>query len=104
MSQPTKADFQRLNDIVVETDKSLDVAWNEIQGLDIHCTKLEQTIEKLRDQCSELGSQVRVLDAGFADFKKRWEESDHRRWTIYGVMLAAALTFIANLTLLLLRK
>jgi hypothetical protein len=35
---------------------------------------------------------------------ERWDESDRRRWTVYGVMLAAALTFVANLVLLFLKR
>jgi hypothetical protein len=53
---------------------------------------------------SDFKARLAVLESHFDEFKKRWEESDRRRWTIYGVMLAASLTFIANLILLFLRK
>jgi hypothetical protein len=63
-----------------------------------------QLSDRLRDQISSLQMQNAVLTAAFDDFKKRWDESDRRRWTVYGVMIAAGLSFVANLILLFLKR
>jgi len=104
MSQPTKGEFEKLRESVATIDKSLDVARDRLSSLKERFEKGETDSEKLRDQISDLRTQLQVLHANFEDFKRRGEESERRRWTVYGVMLAAALTFIANLVLLLLRK
>ena len=67
-------------------------------------SRVEALFDKIRDVTSGLQMQGAVHASGIDDFKKRWEESDRRRWTIFGVMLAAILTFAANLILLFMRK
>jgi hypothetical protein len=65
---------------------------------------VEATLDKFRDQLAVQQTQIAVLQASFAELTKRWDESDRRRWTVYGVMLAASLTFVANLVLLFLKR
>jgi RNase adaptor protein for sRNA GlmZ degradation len=66
--------------------------------------RVDGIVEKVREQVSAIQTQVAVLQASQLDLVKRWDESDRRRWTVYGVMLAAALTFVANLVLLFLKR
>ena len=66
--------------------------------------KVETIIDRLREQNSALQTQTAVLQASQADLVKRWDESDRRRWTVYGVMIGAILTFAANLILLFLKR
>jgi septal ring factor EnvC (AmiA/AmiB activator) len=100
----TERELQKLNQaIALHELRSIEVQ-ADIEDLSKELEKLEAILDKNRDHVADLRSLVAVQTALLDDFKKRWEESDRRRWTIYGVMLAAALTFIANLVLLLLRK
>lgn len=104
MSQPSRTEFNKLREIVGELTVALAQADKEIGFLRSESTEAKQLQEKFRDQLQQMHSQVAVLQAAFDDFKKRWDESDRRRWTVYGVMLAASLTFVANLVLLFLKR
>jgi predicted nucleic acid-binding Zn-ribbon protein len=100
----TEREIQELKQALATQIERLDAARQELQPLRERLEKLESQLEKQRDQSSDSKVQIAVLTAGFEEFKKRWDESDRRRWTVYGVFLAAALTFAANLILLVLRK
>ncbi|MBO0697662.1 MAG: hypothetical protein J2P46_04660 [Zavarzinella sp.] len=100
----TEAELHRLGEAIAglnERTASLDA---KIQRGFKDVEKLEATLDKLRDQLAAQQTQIAVLQANFADLTKRWDESDRRRWTVYGVMLAAALTFVANPVLLFLKR
>ena len=79
-------------------------AEKDIENLIAEISPLRTAHEDIRDRLQEAQIETAVLKSSVKDWEKRWEESDRRRWTIYGVMLAAVLTFVANLTLLLLRR
>ena len=115
MTAPLKQDIQKMSEGVSELDKQVRVTRVEVDGLRQSLArhedlsqrtedKQDQTVEKVRDQVVVLQSQVAVLAASLSDLKKRWDESDLRRWSLYGMFLGAALTFAANLILLLLRR
>lgn len=100
----TEQEFKRLGESVaalIERVKAEDAA---IDALSKSLEKSDTLSDKLRDQLFALQTQIAVLQANFSDLNKRWDESDRRRWTVYGVMIAAVLTFAANLVLLVLRK
>jgi len=100
----TEREIQELKQAVATQIERLDAARQTMQSLQDHLDRTEAQVEKHRDLASDQKTQVAVLTAGFDEFKKRWDESERRRWTVYGVILAAALTFVANLVLLLLRR
>ncbi len=100
----TEAELQRLGEAIAglnERTASLDA---KIQRGFKDFERLEAVIDKLRDQLAAQQTQSAVLQASFAELTKRWDESDRRRWTVYGVMLAASHTFVANLVLLFLKR
>jgi predicted nucleic acid-binding Zn-ribbon protein len=100
----TEHEIQEIKRNLATLLERVDFARNEIASGQKVAEKLETTVEKLREALAAVQTRVEVVAAGFDDFKKRWDESDRRRWTVYGVMLAAALTFVANLVLLFLKR
>jgi chromosome segregation ATPase len=104
MSQPSRTEFNKLRETVGELTVALAQADKEIGFVKSESNEAKQVLEKFRDQLQQMHSQVAVLQSSFDTFKTRWDESDRRRWTVYGVMLAAALTFVANLVLLFLKR
>ena len=128
MSQPTKAEFVKLSDTVGEMLVRAAVSERDIEQLSRDADRLAAACQLLRDKFPEIEklsgivdrlvassetlrdrfeatvAEQAVLKSTVTDWEKRWQESDRRRWTIYGVMLATVLTFVANLTLLLLRR
>jgi predicted nucleic acid-binding Zn-ribbon protein len=104
LSQPTKAEVTKIAEAVNTLTTLVAETRKDIEYTQADSTDLKRGLEKLSDQFHELRSQVAALQAGFDEFKKRWDDSDRRRWTVYGVMIAAALTFVANLVLLFLKR
>jgi len=100
----TERELQRLSERIVIHEERISDARDDDDDLSKALEKQRDSIDNVRDDIANLRSLVAVQTALLDDLKKRWEESDRRRWTIYGVMLAAAFTFMANLLLLLLRK
>jgi chromosome segregation ATPase len=100
----TEHEIQEIKRSLATLLERVDFARNEIAAGQKATEKLETTVDKLRESLTTLPMRVEVVAAAFDEFKKRWDESDHRRWTVYGVMLAAALTFVANLVLLFLKR
>jgi chromosome segregation ATPase len=100
----TERELQRLSERIVIHEERINDTRADDDDLWKALEKQQDSIDKVRDEVANLRSLVAVQTALLDDFRKRWEESDRRRWTIYGVMLAAAFTFIANLVLLILRK
>lgn len=104
MSQPTKGDYTKLSDSVRELSNYSAETRSDIGYLRQALADIRKDLDKEREQNSALRTQVAVLQSSHDDFKKRWDESDRRRWTVFGVMLAASLTFFANLILLFLKR
>jgi len=111
----TERELQVLRNSLTTYMDRLDTARSEIDVLRKSCEKLtsqletertrvEVTLEKLRDATSGLQTQTAVHASSLDDLKKRWEESERRRWAIFGVGLAAVLSLVTNLVLLFLRK
>lgn len=100
----TEREIQQIKQTIATLMERVDTTRNEIAAVKPLTDKFESTLDKVRDSVAALQTRVEVVAAGFDDFKKRWDESDRRRWTVYGVMLAAALTFVANLVLLFLKR
>ena len=100
----TEKELQRLSEVISTLVERTASNKSDIKTVSDYVTKLEGVAEKVREQNATLQVQLAVLQANFADLTKRWDESDRRRWTVYGVMLAASLTFVANLVLLFLKR
>jgi predicted nucleic acid-binding Zn-ribbon protein len=104
----TERDLQELRNTLAVQGERLDRSREDMESLKEETAKIasriESSNEKSNDDSSDFKARLAVLKSHFDEFKKRCEESDRRRWTIYGVMVAASLTFIANLVLLFLRK
>jgi hypothetical protein len=101
----TEKEVQRLSEaIVTQIERAAKYEANIEDLAEYAKKKLEETIDKQRDQISTFQTQTAVLQANFADLTKRWDESDRRRWTVFGVMIAAGLSFLANLILLFLKR
>jgi hypothetical protein len=104
VSQPTKADYTKLSDTLQAALQNGVEYRKDIEYLRSAVADLKKEAEKARDQVTTLQTQNAILQANFADLTKRWDESDRRRWTVYGVMIAAGLSFVANLILLFLKR
>jgi len=104
VSSVTKTEFNRLGESLKLLEKVSAILELDVQYLQNDGKDAKQVLEKFREQIATLQTQNAVLNAAFEDFKKRWDESDRRRWTVYGVMIAAGLAFVANLILLFLRR
>ena len=104
MSQPTRTEVNKIGEAVTDLSVAVAESRKAIEYQQSDSRESKQLFEKYRDQFQQLQSQVAVIQAGLDDLKKRWDESDRRRWTVYGVMLAASLTFVANLVLLFLKR
>ncbi len=104
MSLPTKTEFVTLSETVNVMRISGAVTEKEVENLVEEAARLRAADDAVREKLMEALVETAVLKSTVKDWEKRWDESDRRRWTVYGVMLAAVLTFVANLTLLLLRR
>jgi uncharacterized coiled-coil DUF342 family protein len=100
----TEREIQEVRETLVTHFERIEGARADLELVREGADKTDEAIDKLKDSLSAVQSQVAVLQAGFADLAKRWDDSDRRRWTVYGVMLAAVLTFFANLVLLFLKR
>jgi predicted nucleic acid-binding Zn-ribbon protein len=100
----TEKELQRLSEALGTLVERTYSNKSDVTAVMDFAEKLEKIIEKIREQNTSLQTQLAVLQANFADLTKRWDESDRRRWTVYGVLLAASLTFVANLVLLFLKR
>jgi N-glycosylase/DNA lyase len=88
----TEGEIQEIKKNLAAFLERLDFARQEIAARQKSAEKLEATVEKLRESLSTLQTRVEDVAAGFDEFKNRWDESDRRRWTVYGVMIAAGLS------------
>lgn len=104
MSQPSRTEFNKLRESVGELTVALAQADKDIGFLKSESADANKVLDKFRAQLQQMHSQVAILQSAFDTFKSRWDESDRRRWTVYGVMLAASLIFVANLVLLFLKR
>jgi len=100
----TEKELQRLSEALGTLVERTYSNKSDVTAVMDFAEKLEKIIEKIREQNTSLQTQLAVLQANFANLTKRWDESDRRRWTVYGVLLAASLTFVANLVLLFLKR
>ena len=100
----TEVELQRLGEAIAGLNERTASYKAELEIARKSTEKLEAVVDRLRDNLATQQAQIAVLQANFADLIKRWDESDRRRWTVYGVMLAASLTFVANLVLLFLKR
>src|SRR5262245_40441649 len=100
----TEQELQRIGEVLAALNERSAAIQSDIDAVWKDSERREVAVEKIRDQVATQQTQIAVLQANFADLTKRWDESDRRRWTVYGVMLAAALTFVANLVLLFLKR
>jgi len=104
VSQPTKADFSKLGEIVQGLQVASAEDRKDIEHLRLAVAQFRDDLLRERELVADLRIENGIQKASFEEYKKRWDESDRRRWTVYGVMLAAALTFVANLVLLFLKR
>ena len=95
--QQIKSEIAFLTEKTTGNATNIDDVWSDLE-------KTDELIDKLRDQLAAQQTQIAVVATTLEDLKKRWDESDRRRWTVYGVALAATLTFAANLVLLFLKR
>jgi small-conductance mechanosensitive channel len=100
----TEKELQRLSEGIVTPTERTNRNESDIDDVADDVERVDGIVEKLREQISALQTQLAVLHASQLDLVKRWDESDRRRWAVYGVMLAASLTFVANLVLLFLKR
>jgi predicted nucleic acid-binding Zn-ribbon protein len=100
----TEKELQRLSEGIVTLTERANRNESDVEDVADDVERVDGGVEKLREQISSLQTEVAVLKASQLDLIKRWDESDRRRWTVYGVMLAASLTFVANLVLLFLKR
>jgi acyl carrier protein phosphodiesterase len=100
----TEQELQRIGEVLAALNERTAAIQSDIDALWKDLERRETAFEKLRGQIAAQQIQIAVLQASFAELTERWDESDRRRWTVYGVMLAAALTFVANLVLLFLKR
>jgi hypothetical protein len=91
VSQPTRAEITKIGDAVNSLALAVAQSRTTIEFLQADSADSKRILEKIRDQIQQVHAQVAVLQASQADLTKRWDESDRRRWTVYGVMLAAGL-------------
>lgn len=103
MTQSEK-ELQRLSISLAVTSEQILSLRVGIEELKEESNNQKLVAERLREGLISVQTQVAVLQASFEDFKKRWDDSDRRRWTVYGVMIAAGLTFVANLILLFFKR
>jgi chromosome segregation ATPase len=100
----TEKELQRLGEVLAALNERTAAILADVEAVWDDLEKADVAVERLKDQLAAHQTQIAVLQASFADLTKRWDESDRRRWTVYGVMLAASLTFVANLVLLFLKR
>jgi uncharacterized coiled-coil DUF342 family protein len=100
----TEREIQQIKQELAPMVEPVDWTREESASTKTRINELNAQLDKLRDAVFGLQTRIEVVAAGFEEFKKRWDESDRRRWTIYGVMIGAILTFIANLILLFLKR
>lgn len=99
-----ESEIQEIKKNLATLSDRLDYARQEIASGQKSTEKLEALIDKLRETLAAQQTRIEVVAAGFDEFKKRWDESDRRKWTVYGVAIAAGLSFLANLILLFLKR
>ena len=104
MSQPTRTEVNKIGESLAAITVAVAQAEKDIGYLKVESMDSKRLLEKYRDEFQQLQSQVAVIQANLNNLRTRWDESDRRRWTVYGVMLAASLTFVANLVLLFLKR
>jgi septal ring factor EnvC (AmiA/AmiB activator) len=100
----TEREIQQIKQELATVVERVDWTRSELASTKSTFNKVDEELDKLRETISTMQTRLEVVAAGFEEFKKRWDESDRRRWTVYGVLLAASLTFVANLVLLFLKR
>ncbi|HET6573224.1 MAG TPA: hypothetical protein VFG68_06455 [Fimbriiglobus sp.] len=66
--------------------------------------KLAEKMAELAIQTTDLRQEIALLRQRLDDHLKRVEEWDRRRWMLYGLLIGAILSFVANLIVALVRK
>jgi uncharacterized coiled-coil protein SlyX len=83
----------------------------EMKGLDERTSNLqrllemqEKTVDEMRKSVEQLGLTVAKLQQQVADHIAHVEKWDARRWTTIGFFIAALISLVANLVVVMVRK
>lgn len=104
MTQPTKAEFQKVSDLVASLDKRVELVQKDAELAGSVAAKSEQLGEKLREEVGELRRECAVLRQRIDDHLKRFEERDRRVWGLVILLLGAVLSLASGLIVTLARK
>jgi chromosome segregation ATPase len=104
VTQPTKAEFQKLSELATTLDKRVELVQSQVDAVGKLTEKVEQSHDKLRELVADLKAEVRGLAGTVEEMKKKIDESDRRLWMLVGLIVAAVLTFVANIVVALVRK
>ncbi len=86
-----------LEKVVVALQQQLDHVGEKVEdGRPVH-RDVERGLADVRQE-------VAILRQRLDDHLKRVEEWDRRRWMLYGLLIGAILSFVANLVVALVRK
>lgn len=97
MSQPTKAEFQKLSDLVTTLDKGFEIVQKDVELAGTTAARAEQDQQTLRDELANLRIEVAVLRQKVDDHIKQVELWDSRRWGLIVVLIGAVLSLASGL-------
>lgn len=104
MSPPTKAEVASLGQAVATVDKLVEVTRKEVEFVRADTDEGKRYLDKIRDQVADLQAAVAVLNQKVDDLRAKSDEAGRRLWTLVGLVVAAALSFAANLVVAFIRK